>query len=228
MLCQNHLQNNSENTAIDLQENTYLQQFIKLNPPVTPSTSITSPQKYNPEHFFDSIVFIVISFNLTPPAVTNSSLNTDLPVTSRLNSAIFLARAPTCFFGASAHILSLPNPLARTRADHNLRGIIVDDCSSPSFTFTFRRIKGQEDITSFFGDIVVIDHNCFSISSAFSPNSGAQFMIILVLYFTEWNSRAANADRRNVAGPEIPRCVISNGPSCVTTFFFFLPGTIYK
>lgn len=44
----------------------------------------------------------------------------------------------------------------------------------------------------------------------------------------EWNSRAANADRRNVAGPDIPRCVMSNGPSSVIDFFFFFPGTVFK
>lgn len=33
---------------LDPAVNPVLQQFIKLKPPVTPSTSITSPQKYNP------------------------------------------------------------------------------------------------------------------------------------------------------------------------------------
>ena len=52
-----------------------LQQFMKLYPPVIPSTFINSPQKNNPGSRFDSIVFMLISFRLIPPAVTNSSLN---------------------------------------------------------------------------------------------------------------------------------------------------------
>ena len=105
---------------------------------------------------------MVISFNKTPPAVTNSSLNIDLPVTSKGNSAMFLANKLTFFFGASDQVVSLLNPLAITRADHNLRGIIIDDCN------------GHEEETSFLGEVVVIDHNFCSISLTFDPNSGAQ------------------------------------------------------
>ena len=50
------------------------QAICKLNPPVNASRSNTSPAKYNPEIFFDSIVPGSISFTLTPPFVIIASL----------------------------------------------------------------------------------------------------------------------------------------------------------
>ena len=47
----------------------------RLNPPVMASTSVTSPAKNSPGYFLDSIVSGLISFNDTPPQVTNSLLN---------------------------------------------------------------------------------------------------------------------------------------------------------
>ena len=50
-----------------------VQQCWKLNPPVIPSTSNTSPAKYNPLHIKLSIVLKLTSSNETPPDITNSS-----------------------------------------------------------------------------------------------------------------------------------------------------------
>jgi hypothetical protein len=46
---------------------------VKLKPPVRPSTSSTSPAKYNQGQSLDSIVLGFTSSVLTPQAVTNSS-----------------------------------------------------------------------------------------------------------------------------------------------------------
>lgn len=143
------------------------QQFWKLYPPVMPSTFKSSPQQKNPRHRRLSIFFMLTSFSATPPAVTNSSLNTPFPVTSTSNSAIHRANFRTCFLGASDHLKSLFIPLSDTIADQSRLGI-MDDPSGPR--------RGQDDDTIFFGDALVMDQREDSISSV-DPNSGAQWTV---------------------------------------------------
>ena len=70
----------------------------KLNPPVMPSMSSTSPAKCSPGHSLLSIVLNSISRNRTPPQVTNSSLFMLLPTTAKSAavsaSASWLSVAP--------------------------------------------------------------------------------------------------------------------------------------
>ena len=62
----------------------------RLNPPVTASTSNTSPAKYRRLCLRHSSVEGFIFFKSTPPHVTNSSLNLFLPV---ISNVLFVIRA---------------------------------------------------------------------------------------------------------------------------------------
>ena len=72
---------------------TAIQAICRLYPPVTASKSRTSPAKYSPGAFFDSMVPGSISFTATPPWVMMASLKPRRPVRVKQRLFVICTRA---------------------------------------------------------------------------------------------------------------------------------------
>lgn len=89
----------------------------KLNPPHCPSISIISPEKNNPFTIFDSMVLGLISFVLTPPAVTCALGQLFVPLTLNLQSTNIFAIFSQSFletFPAGSFKSSIPASFSKT------------------------------------------------------------------------------------------------------------------
>jgi hypothetical protein len=95
----------------------------KLNPPVMPSMSRTSPAKWSPGTIRLSMVLKLTSFSCTPPQVTNSSLFMLLPVTGNWQRLRIWLMLFSSLRENSAQRLSTGQPEVWTRASHKRDGI---------------------------------------------------------------------------------------------------------
>mmetsp|Transcript_43924 Transcript_43924/g.74988 ORF Transcript_43924/g.74988 Transcript_43924/m.74988 type:complete len:215 (+) Transcript_43924:7-651(+) len=140
--------------------NPVLQHPIKLNPPVTPSTSNTSPHMNKPGLTLLSMLDIVISFKCTPPAVTNSSLNTPLDVTVNGNEERLVARVRIMDLDASPHVVVDGISECWTSAAHSRFGTTgmlfvgesapEDDSPSAALTFvSFPFVNNGQPVATF-------------------------------------------------------------------------------
>ena len=91
-----------------------VQAFWKLKPPVTPSTSSTSPAKWMPGQSRLSIVLKSTSDSFTPPQVTNSSLKVLLPSTAKRPSTSCATSACNVALVTCAHGVVAGMPAATT------------------------------------------------------------------------------------------------------------------
>mmetsp|Transcript_5616 Transcript_5616/g.11865 ORF Transcript_5616/g.11865 Transcript_5616/m.11865 type:complete len:432 (+) Transcript_5616:41-1336(+) len=213
-----------------------LQHPIKLKPPVTPSTSKTSPAMNKPGRILLSMLVNCTSFKKIPPAVTNSSLKLLKPVVFSGNDARLFARERIIALEASPQTRSgdmdewLTSAAQRRFGMIGAFGVSLVDVSSFSSILSVMN-NGQPVATRRLGIKRVISHKASIKISSLPPvlpsrrccssNFGQKCSFTSQLYLTAWNSLAANADKRNVAGPEIPWWVMSRGPSCVMAGAFF-------
>ncbi len=142
------------------------------------------------------------SFKLTPPQVTNSSLNCPLPVMWNSPAHNSCASWRSSALDKSAQFFS---PTNCVNCFHNLKGI----CENAGFVATFLRAFSFHSLLR------------VKISSVLSKEkSSSQFTVNFARYFFSAKILAPQAEHFSTAGPLMPQCVTSNAPRVVTVSIF--------